>query len=204
MKRSNAQYTWFLIYLTEQSLFTLYRMRRHQIIATYPCKHQSLREAAISVLGMIRRILGSRSSFRRLPWSPLKNLIVVTLTTICISLSACCCIHFVEVRFFGAWLAGVPCQSHCNPFHSRHCQMPMDGSGSWSALSSSRISYLPHFYGSRLCVVLELWGLMIRSIRWSICGEVNSPVVCWIRCSNESLRCKFYFLLLQWLFCIAD
>jgi len=110
MKRSNAQYTWFLIYLTEQSLFTLYRMWRHQIIATYPCKHQSLREAAISVLGMIRRILGSRSSFRRLPWSPLKNLIVVTLTTICISLSACCCIHFVEVRFFGAWLAGVPCQ----------------------------------------------------------------------------------------------
>ena len=110
MKRSNAQYTWFLIYLTEQSLFTLYRMWRHQIIATYPCKHQSLREAAVSVLGMIRRILGSRSSFRRLPWSPLKNLIVVTLTTICISLSACCCIHFVEVRFFGAWLAGVPCQ----------------------------------------------------------------------------------------------
>jgi len=38
----------------------------NQIIATCPWKHHSLLEAAISALGMIPRILGSRSSFRHL------------------------------------------------------------------------------------------------------------------------------------------
>ena len=110
MKRSNAQYTWFLIYLTEQSLFTLYRMWRHQIIAAYPCKHQSLCEATISVLGMIRRILG-------------KQIILQTSTLVTTEEPHRCYsdnhLHFFirlllysfrGVRFFGAWLAGVPCQ----------------------------------------------------------------------------------------------
>ena len=180
-------------------------MWRHQIIAAYPCKHQSLCEATISGLGMIRRILG-------------KQIILQTSTLVTTEERHRCYsdnhLHFFIRLLLYSFRGGeifwsMTCwsalsESHCNPFHSRHCQMPMDGSGSWSALSSSRISYLPQFYGSRLCVVREVRGLMIRSIRWSICGEVNSPVVCWIRCSNESLRCKFYFLLLQWLFCIAD
>ena len=152
MKWSNAQYTWFLIYLTEQSLFTLYRMWRHQIIATYPCKHQSLCEATISVLGMIRRILG-------------KQIILQTSTLVTTEEPHRCYsdnhLHFFIRLLLYSFRGGeifwsMTCwsalsESHCNPFHSRHCQMPMDGSGSWSALSSSRISYLPHFYGSRLC-----------------------------------------------------
>ena len=205
MKWSNAQYTWFLVYLTETIIV-------HTLQDVKTSNNCSLSLQAPIIMWSDHKWAGDDSphswkadhssdvypghhwrTSSLLLWQPSAFLYPPAVVFI----------SWSEI-FWSMTCWSALSESHCNPFHSRHCQMPMDGSGSWSALSSSRISYLPQFYGSRLCVVREVRGLMIRSIRWSICGEVNSPVVCWIRCSNESLRCKFYFLLLQWLFCIAD
>jgi len=206
MKWSNAQYTWFLVYLTETIIV-------HTLQDVKTSNNCSLSLQAPIIMWSDHKCAGDDSPHS---W---KQIILQTSTLVTTEEPHRCYsdnhLHFFIRLLLYSFRGGeifwsMTCwsalsESHCNPFHSRHCQMPMNGSpASWSALSSSRISYLPQFYGSRLCVVREVRGLTIRSIRWSICGEVNSPVVCWIRCSNESLRCKFYFLLLQWLFCIAD
>lgn len=72
----------------------------------------------------------------------------------------------------------------------------MDGFGSWLALSSSRDQLSGPFLwfsGCVLCERSERIHDLIHQMKSSVV-KVCSPVVCWIQCSNESLRCKFNFL----------
>lgn len=175
----------------ESSLLTFCRMWRHQIIASCPCKHHSLLEAAISALGMIPRILGSRSSFRHLLWSSLENLIILWEPS---------ALLFPPAAVFISWrwdFRSMICQSalserHCNHSHSELCQRmdsirPLIGSFEFQG------SVIPAIFMVLGCVLYEKWE---DSNAWNevICGHVCAPVVCAEYWPNGSLRCKFYFL----------
>jgi hypothetical protein len=96
---------------------------------------QSLCEATISVLGMIRRILG-------------KQIILQTSTLVTTEEHHRCYsdnhLHFFIRLLLYSFRGGeifwsMTCwsalsESHCNPFHSRHCQMPMNGSPAFDRL----------------------------------------------------------------------
>lgn len=151
-------------------------MWRHQIIATCPHKHHPLLEAA-SAFGMIPDILGSRSSFRHLPWSSLENLVVVTLTTIRIFYPPAVVFILWRWDFSENDLLECPVRKHCNPFHSKLSQW-MDSALDWH-FQVPGISYLGHFYGSLVvCCAREVRGFMIWSIRWSHLWSKSVPLLC--------------------------
>lgn len=101
MDGSNELFS-FIFFWPKSSLLTFYRMWRHQIIATCPCKHHSLLEAAISALGTMfpRILLEADSSFRHLysghHWRTSSSLLWRPSGLL---FSACCCTRFLEVRF---------------------------------------------------------------------------------------------------------